>query len=271
VLNHPLKCERASLNPQANEFGDEPVMLSRVLLDIPIVVDKNRFEGGEFAVSKLGAQVLVLDDGFQHLALARDLNLLLLDATDPFGGFQLAPLGRLREPLYGIKRADAVIVTRAHRPFDQAQLLGIVHYFCGDKVPVLYVYSVIPRLRHIATGEIYDAAEFRGWNCFVMCGIGNPKAFSEDLVQIGMSVVGEIFFRDHHRYKPEDIDRAAKEAQQAGADLIVTTEKDAVRLGCLNRAKAAGDIPLYAAQQEVQSEDDVRLKSLLLRTLVIKK
>jgi tetraacyldisaccharide 4'-kinase len=251
----------------ANEFGDEPVMLSRALPGIPIVINKDRFEGGRFAEQELGSQVLVLDDGYQHMQLVRDLNLLVLDATDPFGSFQMAPLGRLREPLYGIRRANAVVVTRAHRPFDQAQLLSILSYYCGEKVPVMYTYSTISQLRLLKSDETYEASEFRGWNCFVMCGIGNPRAFSDDLLQIGMNVAGEHFFRDHHRYSQQDLDGVVREARQAGADLIVTTDKDAVRLGGLT----TGDMPLYSAQQELQTEDDVRLKSLILRTVAIKR
>jgi tetraacyldisaccharide 4'-kinase len=256
---------RPELRTEAEEFGDEPVMLSRALPDIPIVINKDRFEGGRFAEQELGAQVLVLDDGYQHMQLARDLNLLVLDATDPFGSFQMAPLGRLREPLYGIRRANAVVVTRAHRPFDQAQLLSILSYYCGEKVPVMYTYSTISQLRLLKNDETYEASEFRGWNCFVMCGIGNPRAFSDDLLQIGMNVAGEHFFRDHHRYSQQDLDGAVGEARQAGADLIVSTDKDAVRLGGLT----TGDMPLYSAHQEIQTEDEVRLKSLILRTITI--
>jgi tetraacyldisaccharide 4'-kinase len=256
---------RPELRTEAEEFGDEPIMLARALPDIPIVINKDRFEGGRYAEQELGSQVLVLDDGYQHMQLARDLNLLVLDATDPFGSFQMTPLGRLREPLYGIRRANAVVVTRAHRPFDQAQLLSILSYYCGDKVPVMYVASTIPRLRLLNSEETFEASEFRGWNCFVMCGIGNPRAFSDDLLQIGINVAGEHFFRDHHRYNQEDLDGAVREARQAGADLIVTTDKDAVRLGGLT----TGDMPLYSAQQELQTEDEVRLKSLILRTITI--
>src|SRR6202040_1991516 len=99
--------------------------LARSLPDIPIVIDKNRYEAGRWAERELGSDVLVLDDGYQHMQLSRDLNILLIGAPAPFGGFDLPPFGRLREPLYGVKRADAVIVTRADRPFDQAQIQAV--------------------------------------------------------------------------------------------------------------------------------------------------
>jgi len=249
------------------EYGDEPLMLARALGNVPVIINKNRYEGGRWAEREVGAEILVLDDAYQHLALARDLNILLLDATDPFGGFEMAPFGRLREPLYGIKRADAIIVTRADRPFDQGQVNAIIKYFCGDKVPVMYVYSSITRLRHIETGEIYEAKQFAGWNAAVMCGVGNPRAFAEDILQFGMNIVSENFFPDHHAFRQEDLERVTQAATETGADAIVTTEKDAVRL----EGFKLGDVPVYAAQLEIQSDDDVRLKSLLLRTLIKKR
>ncbi|HKP86323.1 MAG TPA: tetraacyldisaccharide 4'-kinase [Blastocatellia bacterium] len=245
------------------EFGDEPLMLARALPDIPVVINKDRYEGGRWAITELGAEVLVLDDAYQHLALARDLNILLIDATDPFGGFEMVPFGRLREPLYAIKRADAVIVTRADRPFDQGQTNAIIKHFCGDKVPVMHVCSFITRLRHLETGEEYETNQFTGWNAALMCGIGNPRAFADDILQAGINIVSENFFPDHHAFTQEDLDRITRAAQDAGADLIVTTEKDAVRLERLKQ----GAVPVYAARLEIQSDDDVRLKSLLLRTL----
>ena len=255
--------EAANVNSH-REYGDEPLMLARALPDVPVIINKNRYEGGLWAERELGAEVLVLDDAYQHLGLARDLNILLLDATDPFGGFEMVPFGRLREPLYGIKRADAVIITRANRPFDQGQTGAIIKYFCGDKVPVMYVYSSITHLRHLETGEVYEAKQFEGWNAAVMCGIGNPHAFSDDILQLGMNIVSENFFSDHHAFTQEDMERVTRAAREAGADAIVTTEKDAVRLEAIK----CGDVPVYSAQLEIQSEDEVRLKSLLLRTLI---
>jgi tetraacyldisaccharide 4'-kinase len=248
------------------EYGDEPLMLARALPDVSIVINKDRHEAGRWAETNLGSEVLILDDAYQHLSLARDLNILLIDATDPFGDFEIIPFGRLREPLYAIKRADAIIVTRADRPFDQGQVNAIIKYFCGDKVPVMYVYSVITRLSHLETGESYEASEFRGWNMAALCGIGNPQAFTDDILQAGMNIVSENFFADHYAYTQKDIDRVISEARASGADAIITTEKDAVRLEELN----LGEFPVYAAHLEIQSEDEIRLKSLLLRTLTKK-
>jgi tetraacyldisaccharide 4'-kinase len=264
VLNDPANASEPSPPKSYREFGDEPLMLARSLPEIPIIVNKNRYEAGRWAESKFGAEVLVLDDAYQHLAVARDLNILLIDATDPFGGFEMPPFGRLREPLYGIKRADAIIITRADRPFDQGQTQALIKYYCGDKVPVMYLYSTIKQLRHLATGELYDAKDFTGWNVAAACGIANPRAFIEDILQAGINIVSESFFGDHHAFAQEDLDQITRVGRKAGADAIITTEKDAVRLEGL----AHGDVPIYAAQLEIESDDEVRLKSLLLRTVI---
>lgn len=265
VLNSPIA--GAGSQKSYREVGDEPAMLARSLPDVPIVIHKNRHEAGAWAVEHLGCDVLVLDDAYQHLALARDLNILLIDATDTFGGFEMAPFGRLREPLYGIKRADAVIVTRADRAFDQGQTEAIIKLHCGDKVPIMYFYSAVTEMQHLATGRRYDIKEFTGWNVAVACGIANPRAFAEDMLQIGMNIVSESFFSDHHAFTQQDVDQITRAARKAGADAIVTTAKDAVRLEKLDY----GDVPFYAANIQLKSDDEVRLKSLLLRTVSAKK
>ena len=248
------------------EFGDEPLMLAYSLPNVPIVIDENRIEAGLLAQRELDANALILDDGFQHLKLYRDLNLLLVDATDPFGGFEMLPFGKLREPLYALKRADAVIVTRADKPFDQAEVLSVIRGVCGVETPVLHFYSAITGLRHFSSGENYDIREFKGWNVGVMCGIGNPEAFSDDVLNGGLNIVSESFFRDHHPFTQSDLDSAIKIAREGGADALLTTAKDAVRLDGLNDR----EFPVYVALSELRGEDEVRLKSLLLRTLVRK-
>jgi tetraacyldisaccharide 4'-kinase len=257
---------RAEAPPSAgsyHEFGDEPLMLARQLPDVPIVINADRYEGGRLAQRESGAEVLVLDDGYQHLALARDLNILLVDATDAFGGFEMPPFGRLREPLYGLRRANVVIVTRADKPFDQAQTGAIIRRLCGEKTPVMYFYCAITSLRHLQTGVDYETKQLAGWNSSIVCGIGNPRAFADDVLNLGINIVEESFFSDHRAFTQEDLMRVVQRSRDAGADAIVTTEKDAVRLEGLE----LGDFPIYVARSQMRSEDEVRLKSLLLRTI----
>jgi tetraacyldisaccharide 4'-kinase len=267
ILNDPTKQSATNDVQSYEEFGDEPLMLARSLVEIPVIINNDRYEAGRFAEEKFGSRVLVLDDAYQHLSLARDLNILLIDATDTFGGFEMPPFGRLREPLYGLTRADAVIVTRADREFDEGQTVATLRQYCGNNVAVMYFYSGITALRHLATGESYEVSNFAGWNVAVMCGVGNPQAFSDDLLRVGINIVVEDFFRDHYAFSQSDLDHVTRAAKETSADAILTTEKDAIRLEGL----AQGDIPIYAAQLEIQSDDEVKLKSLLLRTVTAKK
>jgi tetraacyldisaccharide 4'-kinase len=261
-----LNSTDASAAGEVSEVGDEPLMLARALPRVQVIVDADRFVAGQWAEREMGSDVLVLDDGYQHLQIKRDLNLLLIDATDPYGNFEMIPFGRLREPLYGLKRADAIIITRADRPFDQGQTSSIIRYFCGEAIPLLYFHSAIVGFRHLKSGQTYDPANFRDWNVATMCAIGNPRAFVDELLQVGMNVYAESFFRDHHSFSQADLDRVISNAREVGADALITTEKDAVRLENLE----FGDMPVYAARLELRSDDEVRLKSLLLRTVVRK-
>jgi tetraacyldisaccharide 4'-kinase len=260
-----LRGHQASALPwHYREFGDEPLMLARALPDVPIIVNEKRYEGARFAERSFGSEVLILDDGYQHLRLARDLNILVLDATDPFGGFEMVPFGRLREPLYALNRADLIIINRAHRPFDQAQTLAVIGYICGDQMPIFYTYPVITALRHLRTGRFYGIEQFSGWRASVLCGIGNPRAFCDDLADAGIQIASEHFFADHHPFTQADLDRATEGALAAQADMIVTTEKDAVRLEFLSERQ----VPVYSAKLELRSEDEIKLKSMLLRALL---
>lgn len=266
VLNDPRPAaagEEAPDNPKYAEFGDEAVMTARALPRVPVLIGSNRYESGLVAGREMGAEALILDDGYQHLALERDLNILVIDATDPFGGFEMVPFGRLREPLYAIRRAGAVIINRAHRPFDHARTLAIIKYFCGEGVPVVYTYAAITHLRHLGTSDVYEANQFNGWNAAVVCGVGNPEAFADDVLDAGINIVSERFYADHHPFSQDDMTRGQEAARKSGADMIVTTEKDAVRLDGLE----LGEVPVYAARLEIMSDDEVRLKSLILKTL----
>lgn len=269
VLNDP----RASAKSEGNngslpldfrEFGDEPLMLSRMLPTIPIVINANRVEGGRWVVRELGVDVLLLDDAYQHLAIKRDLNLLVLDATDPFGGQRLLPLGKLREPLEAMKRAGAVIVTRVSRATRQEEIAKTVRHICGSDVPIMHFASKLTAFHRLETCEHHPPEDLARSKVLGLSGIGNPKAFVNDLADAQLDVVGEASFADHHAYAQADIDSVTIRAKTLGADAIVTTEKDAVRL----RGLKFSGVPVYVAESEPKSEDEDRLKALLIKSVV---
>lgn len=187
------------------EFGDEPLLIAR-RLGCPVVVGESRYEAGQIAERKFGPQLHLLDDGFQHRALARDFDIVLLAPEDLSD--RLLPSGRLREPLQSLKRADAVVI-----PDDLRET--VVGEF-GK--PVWRV-----RRELSLSGAPQPAVAF--------CGIARPQRFFEQLRAAGVSVVAEQAFRDHHAYTSSDISRLRALGKQHDASGFITTAKDAINLG----------------------------------------
>jgi tetraacyldisaccharide 4'-kinase len=194
---------------------------------VPIVVDADRVRGGHEAM-RVGADVVVMDDGFQHLRLARDLDLVLLDAGDPWGGGRLPPIGRLREPRAALRRASAVLLTKL--PADHQSILtrivGEIRAVAGE-LPVLATRLVVARVR--CGAEICDAEVLAGHRVFAFAGLGRPQGFVELLSENGAEVIATRWFGDHHRYADAEIDQIFDGAQRLGAT-VVTTAKDSVKL-----------------------------------------
>ena len=210
-------------------FGDEPVLMARKLPDVPVWVGPDRWTSGMAAIGSSGARVLLLDDGFQHLALARNLDLVLLDAENPFGNGLLLPLGPLREPPEHLQRADAIVLTRAEDPHAAAA----THSLLTRMFPGKPLFTCTHRLSALKAGlgghEI--ALPFTVARPVVaFAGIARPDSFFRSLEAAGMTLVGRFPFPDHHRYAPRDIEMLLDGVRKTGACFLVTTEKDAVRL-----------------------------------------
>lgn len=206
--------------------SDEAQLLQSRLGDrVAFGVGPDRYIHGRELASR-GVGWFLLDDGFQHLQLARNVDIVLIDATNPFGGGHFLPMGCLREPKSALARADIIVITRTdHAPAVEA----IIRH--ESQAPVFYAQMRIDTIRVL--GEEYpgkEEANARTRRFFVFCGIGNPSAFLADLQAAGLTVVGQRFFRDHHRYGQADADSIEAAARQAGADALLCTEKDAFNL-----------------------------------------
>jgi tetraacyldisaccharide 4'-kinase len=209
--------------------GDEACLLAQRLKGVPVVVSKNRYDGGMLAHKRFGSIFFILDDGYQHLALKRDLNLLLLDSRNPFGNGHLLPWGPLREPVSEIRRADAVILTRAGslRDGDKYQTdilkktLTGSHFFKADHVPERIVFP--------AGDESFPPAFLKGKRVVAFAGIGRPESFRDTLTGLGAEVPFFKAFPDHHPFTHDEIRGLIVEKNNAQADLIITTEKDWMR------------------------------------------
>jgi tetraacyldisaccharide 4'-kinase len=245
----------------AREGGDEPRLLAEQLLGMASVVsDADRVAAARWAREVLGSDAFVLDDGFQHLRLARDFDVVTVDATDPWGGRRLLPRGRLREPLKGLARADCVVITRSDLAPDLAGLRSEVERLCGGRAAVLTARFRTRRLRPLTPGEDRgDLVDDGGPQpVAAFCAVGNPRAFFAHLRADGHELAYTRAFPDHHAYVQSDLDRLAREAESRGARALLTTAKDAVKLRALTPP-----LPCYVVDIEPEIDDEDTLLRLL--------
>jgi len=206
-----------------SEAGDEPVLIARTLPEVPVLTGTMRLLTGRAAVEKFGANVLILDDAFQHRSLRRSLDVVLIDAARPFGNGSMLPRGPLREKPEGLRRAHVIIRTGAEENAMEPTpgLFGL---------PCFRGYRRAEALVGAGTGQVFPVEDIRGRKGCAFAGIGRPDSFRESLAGLGAQVVSFRPFDDHHPYGPGDLDDLLRLAAASGAGLIVTTEKDAVRL-----------------------------------------
>ena len=228
------------------ERSDEAAELALLLPEVPHVANRDRVAGVQ-AAAAAGAEVAVLDDGFQHRRLARDLDIVAVDATDPFGSGRLFPRGLLREPLSGLARAGAVVLTRATAvdARRRSEIRRELQAACAGRLPPVWVEATHrPVQLRSATSDTQPLERVVGARVAAFAGIGNPGAFRASLATLGADLVGFRSFPDHHAYGPADLQALADWSAGLHADLVVTTLKDLVKV----RANRLGDRPLYALE-----------------------
>lgn len=247
------------------EAGDEPYLLACALPGVPVVIGKNRYETGRYAYEQFGAQVLLLDDGFQYYALQRNLDIVLVDASNPFGQGALLPRGILREPLQALSRADAIVLTRVEMAGETLPTLrGQIRRWAAQQ-PMYCMTTVVESLHQWQTGELLSLSTLRQGRVVAFVGIGNPQAFITTLTQLGAEVAACLVFHDHHPYSAADWHTIIETARQQKATCLLTTEKDAVRLASVWQTPIpvytlrigvtfATDEPLLAQQLQVPGD-----------------
>ncbi len=245
--------------------GDEPFMLAEKLLGLTAVIcDPDRFAAGQWAIEELGTRVFVLDDGFQHLRLFRNLNIVTIDATNPWGGGKLLPYGRLREPLSGLRRADSVVITRADHVASVEPLRSTIEAI--SERPLIVTSSMRTTGLRFLSGEISttvagNIAKPLG----AFCGIGNSAAFFSHLKREGYEPILERVFPDHHVYTREDVDSITAQARKEGVKMLFTTAKDAVKLHSFKF-----DIPTVVLEIEPIFDNEVALRTLVLNAAKVR-
>lgn len=233
--------------------GDEPLMLARALPGVAVLVAADRFTAGRHAEQHLGATMHLLDDGFQHMALWRDANLLLVDQADLTD--DVLPAGRLREPLSAAHAADAVLVTSA----DEAALA-----FVRDRLGVPTVFRVrrtLHAVRMVSSGKPIEPGMVGP--VFAVAAIARPQRLFDDLSAAGWRLGGTMVFRDHHRFTQSDVTRMARATRDAQTHIVVTTAKDAVRLEPLDHSPLALAVAHSASSVEPAAAFDAWLRERL--------
>jgi len=240
-------------------WNDEAALLHERLGDtVTIGLGANRFAKGRELESR-GIECFILDDGFQHLRLGRDIDIVLLDATNPFGGGHLLPAGRLREPISALRRADIVIVTRSeHAPATEAIIQR------HTSAPIFYarteLLSVETYSQPAGTTNNQSSGDEK---YFAFCGIGNPFAFFDDLAKWGVHLAGHATFRDHHLYTEADLSELESRALAVGANALLCTEKDIQDLTPLH----ANRFPILFCKIALRFNDEASLWQTILDKL----
>jgi tetraacyldisaccharide 4'-kinase len=247
-----------------NEAGDEPYLLSNLCPGARVVVDRDRYAAGKWLEARAPVSVFILDDGYQHMRLARDLNLLLIDGAEPLDQARMIPFGRLREPITAMRRADAVIVTRSDQPFDRHALEQAIGRFARADTPVFYAHHRVTELIGLSGAGAASASDFARKRVAAVSGVARPDRFVSDLESLGMEIVLRRDFDDHHRYTREELSEVFEGARGAGAEAIITTEKDAANLPA---GFAAPPPPIFAARIEFACENEKGLKELVRRAI----
>jgi tetraacyldisaccharide 4'-kinase len=244
------------LSPE--QAGDEPYMLACSLPGVPVLTGRRRIHPSRWAVVELGADILILDDGFQHLAIQRDIDLVLFDATDLAGNSRIFPGGVLREPIAALNRCNAFLITGVtERNRGNAECFAELLRNRFKNKPVFYSSVGTTRLNGPVNNRVDDS---NANTFFGFCGIANPARFKETLQSLGIQLAGFAVLPDHARYSQSLMDNICVKAAKAGASQLVTTEKDYVKIKGLSIAMPLGVLEIRSRQE--RAFEDFILESL---------
>ena len=217
-----------SILVDAKQGGDEPVLIGMRLPGVPVVVGGKRYQAGREALRRFQPDAVILDDGFQHVQLKRTRDIVLIDAVNPFGNGKLFPAGILREPISSLKRAQAVLITNADKIGDEGPLRDAIRR--ATKAKIFTSRQVPVDLIECCSGETKQLSVLRGTRVLAFSGIARPAAFNALLRTLGAVVAGEHSYPDHYNFGKSDLADVFREAADRNVSMIITTEKDVVRL-----------------------------------------
>ena len=226
--------------------GDEPYMLASNLPGVAVVVGRDRVKSGRYAIQKLGCDTLILDDGFQYLALKHRLDITLVDASNPFGNERVLPRGILREPVRNIRRAGFIFITKS-QPQGEPELRRRLREL-NPRAEISECRHCSRYLEDVFTSEQLGLDVLSDLKVLAVSGIAAPQSFENELVKLGADLLDHKAYADHHRYSQQELLDVINAGLNLGADAIVTTEKDAVRFPRIERPP----IPVYYLRVEIE-------------------
>lgn len=233
------------------EAGDEPILMAKRLPGVPVVLARRRYLAGLYAFERFHCDFFLLDDGFQHLGLARDLDLVLLDAGSPFGNGRLLPWGPLREPMRNLNRASGFLITRCNGTQREVKWLD----FLTRRFPGKPVFRTAHLPEEVVLRDAKHGPGFlEGKRVLAFAGIAKPSSFRKTLMDAGADLTGFKIFRDHHAYNEAEVRDLASARVASGAELLVTTEKDWVRLEHLRTI--CPEIAFLTVSMKILSEEE---------------
>jgi tetraacyldisaccharide 4'-kinase len=249
--------------------GDEPFMLANNLRGVVVLVDRDRVKSGLYALENFGADVLLLDDGFQYVRLEHRLEITLIDRQAPFGNEYLLPRGTLREPPANLRRATHILLTKCVAGEDNADLIARIRRY-NRTAEIIETTHRARHLRNLLTGEVKPLDFLQGKRIGSVCGIAAPESFEGALRKLGAKIELSKIYTDHHRYSDKEIESFIARCARRNVDAILTTEKDAVRIPRLLDA----EVPMYYLRVEIEilkgQESWERLIALLSERRAVK-
>lgn len=226
--------------------GDEPHMLASNLRDVVVLVDKDRVKSGRYAIEKFGCDILLLDDGFQYWDLrGRRHDVVLVDRQQPFGNEYLCPRGTLREPHAHLRRANTIFITKSDGKTEELRK-RITEL--NPNAPIIECEHHPLYLEDVFTGKRFELSFLKGKKVASLSGIAFPESFEQSLVKLGSELVYSKRFADHHRFRQQEVLNAINRSKKRQAEVIITTQKDAVRFPKLDRR----DLPIYFMRVEIK-------------------
>ncbi len=220
-------------------MGDEPYMLSKNLVGVPVIVDKDRVRAGKKAINDYKVDTVLLDDGFQQWRLKKDLDIVTIDATNPLGNLHSIPRGVLREPLSSLKRAGILVLSKVDLIEDSRSIKKFLNEINPD---ALIIEAIHKPMGFYKLGEsrknLLTLNEFKGKKVSLVCGIADPRSFEQLVRNLGIEIALSFKYPDHHIYTRQDLDKIIDDSRKNGIDMIITTEKDSVRLSNFDTSAA---------------------------------